>query len=158
MAPASESLRQGSSINSTQKAWAKPEPPLLLTGPGWGRCWEGPGRQLALGPGSSKEPWPHLDVAIVGPSVAVHALHRGRLPLHQMDSEQGLEPHWVVHVRVVGRQVHPANDEQAIHLCAGPHEGEGGVGEAQYPHPNPPYDYTVEVRNRFKGIDLIDSA
>ena len=31
-----------------------------------------------------------------------------------------------------------------------------GVGEAQYPHPNPPYDYTVEVRNRFKGLDLID--
>jgi len=53
-------------------------------------------------------------MAVVGPSVAVHALHRGRLPLHQVDSEQGLEPHGVVHVRVVGRQVHPANDEQAM--------------------------------------------
>ena len=67
-------------------------------------------------------------MAVVGPSVAVHALHRGRLPLHQVDSEQGLEPHGVIHVRVVGRQVHPANDEQAIHLHAGPHEGEGGGG------------------------------
>lgn len=61
-------------------------------------------------------PGAHLDVAIVGPSVAIHALHRGRLPLHQVDPEQGLESHWVVHMRVVGRQVHPANDEQAVHL------------------------------------------
>ena len=61
-------------------------------------------------------PGAHLDVAIVGPSVAIHALHRGRLSLHQVDPEQGLESHGVVHMRVVGRQVHPANDEQAVHL------------------------------------------
>lgn len=94
-----------------------------------------PQTQLALGLGIAEETLPlactqlpclreprahtHLDVAIVGPSMAIHALHRGRLPLHQMNSEQGLESHWVIHVRVVGRQVHPTNNEQTIYLWRG---------------------------------------
>lgn len=48
--------------------------------------------------------------------VAIHALHRGTFPLHQVDPEEGLEPHGIIHVRVMRGQVHPANDEQTIHL------------------------------------------
>lgn len=48
--------------------------------------------------------------------MAVHTLHCSRLPLHQMDSKQWLEPHGVSHVGVMRWQVHPANDEQSVHL------------------------------------------
>lgn len=58
----------------------------------------------------------HLDVAIMRSLVTIHALHRGTFPLHQMDPEEGFESHGIIHVRVMRRQVHPANDEQTIHL------------------------------------------
>lgn len=48
--------------------------------------------------------------------MAIHALHRGTFPLHQVDPEEGLESHGIIHVRVMRGQVHPANDEQTIHL------------------------------------------
>lgn len=58
----------------------------------------------------------HLDVAIMRSLVAIHALHRGTFPLHEVDPEEGLESHGIIHMRVVRGQVHPANDEQTIHL------------------------------------------
>lgn len=58
----------------------------------------------------------HLDVAIMRSLVAIHALHRGRFPFHQVDPEEGLESHGIVHMGVMGGQVHPANDEQTIDL------------------------------------------
>lgn len=141
-APASESLRSDSGIAHRR---AGPGPASRSCWPAWAWCTAG--KTLANSWQQARDevrrpsplpahaaPRAHLDVAIVGPPVAVHALHRGRLPLHQVDSEQGLEPHRVVHMRVVGRQVHPANDEQAIHLCRGPHTAEGEA-EAQHPHP-----------------------
>lgn len=107
--------------------------------------------RLPLGRGRTEGPRPlactwlpglggpaHLDVAIVWPSVAIHALYCGRLSLHQVDSEQRLESHWVVHVRVVGGQVHPANDEQAIHLWgADGHESTQGSGGGARTGPGP---------------------
>lgn len=58
----------------------------------------------------------HLDVAIMRSLMAIHALNRCRFPLHQMDPEERFESHRVIDVRVVRWQVHPSNDEQAIHL------------------------------------------
>lgn len=72
----------------------------------------------------------HLDVAVVGPFVAVHALHCGGLPLHQVDPEQRLESHGVIDVGVMGRQVHPPDDEQTIHL-----QEEMGKGPQATPRP-----------------------
>lgn len=100
--------------NSTR---TRPAPPPAATGTGADKGALAPCLHAAATPQGA--PSAHLNVAVVGPSVAIHALHRGRLSLHQVDSEQGLESHWVVHMRVMGRQVHPANDEQAIHLQGG---------------------------------------
>ena len=108
------------------------EEQMVLSG---GRIREAPGATAAQTARSRAPPppaWAHLDVTIVGSPVAVHALHRGRLPLHQVDPKQGLEPHRVIHVGVMGRQVHPANDEKAVHLRAGSH---GGGAEAERPRP-----------------------
>lgn len=58
----------------------------------------------------------HLDVAIMRSLMAIHTLNRCRFPLHEMDPEERFESHWVIDVRVVRWQVHPANDEQTIHL------------------------------------------
>lgn len=76
----------------------------------------------------------YLDVAIVGPFVAIHTLHRGRLPLHQMDSKQRLEPHGVTHMGVMRRQVHPANDEQSIHLQQTQWSRQGALSQSTSAH------------------------
>lgn len=66
--------------------------------------------------GAEKGRGAHLDVAIMRPLVAIHALHCSTFPLHEVDPEEGLESHGIIHVRVMRGQVHPANDEQTIHL------------------------------------------
>lgn len=78
----------------------------------------------------------YLDVAIVWPFVAIHTLHRGRLPLHQMDSKQWFEPHGVANMGVMRWQVHPADDEQSVHLQQGDsgHTGQGSLLQSTTAH------------------------
>lgn len=131
--------------------------------------------RLSLGPGRTEGPRPlactwlpglggpaHLDVAIVRPSVAIHALHCGRLSLHQVDSEQRLESHRVVHVRIVGGQVHPANDEQAVHLRgaerARVHAGLGRRGRDGTGSPRPTLASTRQPHRDSRGQETTWSA
>lgn len=58
----------------------------------------------------------HLYVSFVRTFVSVHALHSRLFALPQVNTEERPPPHGILHSGVVRWQIHPANDEQPIHL------------------------------------------
>lgn len=59
---------------------------------------------------------PYLYVSFVRTFVSIHALHSGLVALHHVDPEEWAPSHGVLHAGVVRWQIHPANDEQPVHL------------------------------------------
>lgn len=58
----------------------------------------------------------HLDVSFVWPLVSVHTLHGGLIALQHVDTKERPSSHGILHTGVVRWQIHPADDEQPIHL------------------------------------------
>ena len=48
--------------------------------------------------------------------MSVHALHSGLFALPHVDAEERPSSHGVLHTRVMRRQIHPADDEEPVHL------------------------------------------
>ena len=65
---------------------------------------------------TEEKKWTHLDVPLVRALVSVHALYRHLVALPHVDAEEWPPPHGILDPRVVGGQVHPANDEQPVNL------------------------------------------
>lgn len=58
----------------------------------------------------------YLYVSLVRALVAIHTFHLRLVLFPEVNSEQGFAAHGVIDTGVVGREVHPADDEQPVHL------------------------------------------
>lgn len=58
----------------------------------------------------------HLYVSFVGTFVSVHTLHCGLFAPPHVNTEEWPSPHRILHTGVMRWQIHPANDEQPVHL------------------------------------------
>lgn len=58
----------------------------------------------------------HLYIAFVGTPVSIHTLHSGLFAVQQVDTKEWSPSHGILHTGIMRWQIHPANDEQPVHL------------------------------------------